>query len=429
MSTVSEKYLRKFRRYPRQLSTQPHTDLGIIVVIPCYNEPGLLATLDSLYEAQPPSCAVEVLVVLNSPADAPRSHHQQTQQSLQELETWAVSHNNPRWRVFALHFPALSRKEAGVGTARKIGMDEAVDRFAQIAHEQGIIVCLDADCTCDTTYFQAIEHHFAKAPGTAGATIYYEHPLDRSLSPAHRQAIAEYELHLRYYVHALRFAGLPIACHTVGSTMVVRAKAYCQIGGMNRRKAGEDFYFMQKLAQTQRLANIRETRVLPSPRISDRVPFGTGKAVGDLLSQTKQPHWDSYHPQSFETLALLIEQAPLRFSTTTTEDTHWLQQLPATLRDFLEKQEFIRKLQELRDNTASSKSFQKRLFQWLNLFVAMKWVHYSRDHEHPNIPVNEAASWLLQKLGQNVPDPQEPHTEALLLKFRALEREDQTTQP
>jgi len=36
-------------------------------------------------------------------------------------------------------------------------------------------------------------------------------------------AIAAYELHLRYYVQALRYAGFPHAHHTVGSCLAVRA--------------------------------------------------------------------------------------------------------------------------------------------------------------------------------------------------------------
>jgi hypothetical protein len=48
---------------------------------------------------------------------------------------------------------------------------------------------------------------------------------------------------------------------------------------MSRRQAGEDFYFIQKVAMQGRYGECRTTRVHPSPRPSDRVPFGTGPDI------------------------------------------------------------------------------------------------------------------------------------------------------
>lgn len=48
---------------------------------------------------------------------------------------------------------------------------------------------------------------------------------------------------------------------------------------MNRRRASEDFYFLQALMRGGRLTELGSTRVLPSPRVSQRVPFGTGRAI------------------------------------------------------------------------------------------------------------------------------------------------------
>ena len=44
--------------------------------------------------------------------------------------------------------------------------------------------------------------------------------------------------------------------------MAVRAHAYARQGGMNRRQAGEDFYFMQKLVDGEQVENIAEATVL-----------------------------------------------------------------------------------------------------------------------------------------------------------------------
>ena len=104
--------------------------------------------------------------------------------------------------------------------------------------------------------------------------------------PRTYHAIALYELHLRYYLHSVRSTGYPHAFHTVGSAFAVRADIYCQEGGMNRRQGGEDFYFIQKVAQRGSWSECNETCVYPSPRPSDRVPFGTGPAVARLIDRS-----------------------------------------------------------------------------------------------------------------------------------------------
>ena len=64
----------------------------------------------------------------------------------------------------------------------------------------------------------------------------------------------------------------------------MRAWAYVKQGGMNRRQAGEDFYFLQKISWLGPMTELANVIVHPSPRLSDRVPFGTGRAVGGFVS-------------------------------------------------------------------------------------------------------------------------------------------------
>ena len=92
-----------------------------------------------------------------------------------------------------------------------------------------------------------------------------------------------YELHLRYLNLFSRFTGFPYAYHTIGSCFGVRAETYASQGGMNKRKAGEDFYFLHKIIPLGEFREINNTCVIPSPRESDRVPFGTGAAIGKYL--------------------------------------------------------------------------------------------------------------------------------------------------
>ena len=125
-------------------------------------------------------------------------------------------------------------------------MDEALRRFDYVNRPEGIILCLDADFTCDFDYLVEIEKWFSD-PERVACSIYFEHPLESPDNQRVTEAIILYELHLRYYVQSLRFASFPYAFHTIGSSMAVRSDVYRKQGGMNKRQAGEDFYFLHKV--------------------------------------------------------------------------------------------------------------------------------------------------------------------------------------
>ena len=303
----TELYFRRFGFCDRQIATRPEEDLGIVVVIPCFNEPDLIGCLEAIWVCARPKCSVEVIVILNSPAGCGAKIASQNQVTLKAADEWITQHCHPRLAFYTLDFPGLPARHAGVGLARKIGMDEALRRFDDVGRPEGIISGFDADCRCEPNYLTALERHFQENPRSPGCSIYFEHPLKGPLPPPVYRAIAVYELHLRYYVQALRHAGFPHAHHTVGSCMAVRAGAYRNQGGMNRRKAGEDFYFVHKIIPLGGFTDLTATTVYPSPRPSDRVPFGTGKAVGDILSGREIK---TYPLEAFLDLKQLVERVP-----------------------------------------------------------------------------------------------------------------------
>lgn len=57
----------------------------------------------------------------------------------------------------------MPAKKAGVGLARKIGMDEAAFRLNSI-NQDGVILCFDADSQCQPNYLKEIESHFLNNP-------------------------------------------------------------------------------------------------------------------------------------------------------------------------------------------------------------------------------------------------------------------------
>jgi hypothetical protein len=401
--SFAEAYLLKAGLREALVEPESHPGLNIIVTIPVYHESGLERCLDSLFQCTCAGFHAEVLILINAPEDAPAEVLEQNKATLAATRAWIQENPHPciDFHVWLDH--SLGKKEAGVGTARKILMDEAVRRFSILGRPEGIIASMDADAVLQPNYLEALVTHFAGGKASTGSgtvpdgcAIRFEHPLspdstagfpeDSAFSPSVYQAIIQYELHLRYYLQSVRYTGYPYAYHTVGSSFAVRADIYCKEGGMNRRQGGEDFYFIQKVAQRGNFSQCNATCVFPSPRPSHRVPFGTGPVVRKL-SEDKGP-LKTYDPRPFGMLrdlfAFIDQPDKLTGS--------W----PEPLQSFLKEQNFSQALEEIRANSASASAFRKRFWRWFNMFRIMKFLHFARKRGYPDIPVAEAAARLLR---------------------------------
>ena len=391
-------YLRTKTLFEAQLTEPPAPDLGIIVVIPAYDETEVVSTLQAIKNCQLPEGAVEVLIVFNDSEKDSEEIKNTNRREFQKVSDWSNQNSTQRLRYYPLHFSGLPAKHAGVGLARKIGMDEACRRFSHNSVENGVIVGFDADSLCEENYLLAIEDHFATQPEIAAASLHFEHPLEgKKFQEGTYSAIARYELHLRYYIHAQRYAGFPFAFQTIGSSMAVRYGDYMRQGGMNKRKAGEDFYFLHKFIALGNFTELKTTTVIPSPRMSGRVPFGTGKAVAAILSD-KELGYKTYSPESieclkpfFDSIGSLYKASGVRLSNIW---NHW----PGPIKGYLDRERFFEILDEIKGNTASESAFSKRFYRWFNAFQVMKYLHHARDHFYPDVPVEEGAGWLLGKL-------------------------------
>lgn len=386
--TLIKKYKEKFGFRIPYFSSVPKNNHQVSVVIPCYNEPDILPTLNSLLVNEFKGFSVEVIVVVNHSEVAVEEVKLHNSKTSAIIESFAKEKNTDQLKF--LVYPAfdLPKKHAGVGLARKIGMDEATYRFAQNGTD-GIILAFDADSLCETNYLQTIFDHFNQSK-TPAVSIHFEHPTDASkqYSQSVIDAIIDYELHLRYYKNALAYVGHPFAFHTIGSSMAVKASAYTKQGGMNRRKAGEDFYFLSKMMLLGDYSEITETKVIPSPRVSDRVPFGTGKAVGEILEQDED--YLTYNPKTFELLKqdfkLLLESFnSVNYKTLSKE-----------FQSFVNENEFEKVIANAKKNSSNEQSYLRRIFQYFDAFWVLKYVHYVRDYFLPNISVRDASIHLIK---------------------------------
>jgi len=394
-------YLERYAYPQQQLHSMPAAGTELIIVIPCYKEKALMKTISSLRNCTLPSHHTEVIIVFNGSDNDSEEINKINKDSIGEFERWVSTQEFKNITFHSICCFELPRKHAGVGLARKIGMDEAVRRFEMLGNKNGVILCTDADTLFPKNYLIEISNYFFAQPKIQACSIHYEHPIDQENS----EEIIAYELHLRYYIEALRHAGHPHAYHTIGSSMAVRSLAYQQQGGMNKRKAGEDFYFLHKLIPNGNFGEITRTHTIPSPRLSDRVPFGTGKAMNDQIKQ--ETELLTYHPKIFDDLKLFLQQIPSLY----TQDA---KQLPDSVALFLNEQYFTEIVNNIRRHSSSASIFTNRFYRWFNGFKVLKYTHLARDCFYPNITISTAAAMLIEE--------KELNTKELLLYYREIQK-------
>ncbi len=366
-----------------QIFDSPDSDLAMIIVIPAFNE-----TLESVQEVlfslvdQSANYIFEVIIVINHGINDDEKIKFQNQKLFDCLEQLKSALDFPLLLLRAFDLP---RKKAGVGLARKIGMDEALRRWHSM-DKNGLIICLDADSPVKHNYIEKIIDWFEKYQKLDAVSIGFEHkhPSDQN----QKLAIIKYELHLRYFIQIQAFVGLPFAIQTVGSAMGVRAYAYAQEGGMPVSKAGEDFYFLHKFIAKNKCGSIEEPLVFPSSRESDRVPFGTGRAIGTMLSSNQI--FSSYDPKSFIPLLNLSDLLDKYYHQNVNlfpnllDSYNWNNH---AINYFINEFMIQEKLNECRENASSFELFKKRFYQKFDAFILMKYVHYMRDNIYFDKPI------------------------------------------
>lgn len=367
-------YFQKHGNYRPLINEAPHPDTTMFVMIPSFREPNVLATLDSLAVCHPPRGVAEVFVIINEPETCSPEVSALNELTYQEVSQWIEKRPPGRIRFHTAPVVKLPQKWAGVGMARKRGMDEALWRFQLLDRPSGIIVSLDADTLVEPHYLTTIEEHFRNHPAHVGATIDFSHQLD-GISDKQREGILLYEKYLKYYKAALTWCGYPNALYTIGSAFAVTADGYMRRGGMTRRKAGEDFYFLQTLTQVGKVGEITDTAVHPSARESDRVAFGTGPSIKHWMEDTEDLRL-TYNVQAFIDLKVLFKRHRELFNMDSGVLATFTDGLPMPLQKFIEEDDLLAGIANLQSNCASEEVFSSRFFHLFNAFKILKFVHF-----------------------------------------------------
>lgn len=411
---METKYFKRNSIFPNALD-QIDADTKIIVVIPAFKENNLLHTLRSLLDCEAPSCRVEVIVVNNLPMGSDSSAI--SEQHLLNADIVALSSLNSFLKFLPLAAFELPVDSFGAGLARKIGMDLAANRFFNIGRYDGVIVSLDADCFVQSNYFVEIEKCFLMK-SISGATLYFEHPLEGDLPLLNYAAITQYELHLRYFNLMLRLIHFPKAFHTVGSSFAVRADAYVKAGGMTKKIAGEDFYFIQKLLSLGGYCDLLSTTVYPSARVSSRVLFGTGAAVTKFVDEEASDFY-TFNPYSFLFLKKLFSNASCFYEVSSDSWEDIISGFDESLLNFICVSDLLDELKKLKANCSNLKVFQKRFFSIVDSLWVVRYLNFAHEGYLSKVPIFEAANLYLQFAGKY---SQKEDVKSLLILFRQIER-------
>lgn len=390
MKFFAEHYIQKNVVYSPFISEPPLPSLAVIVMIPCLNEPEIIKTLESLWSCSPIESTCEVIVAINNSESSSFEVKDFNRQTLRKLIEWKAQNDRPKFTLYPIYADTIPSKFAGAGMARKIGMDEAIRRFNQINNPSGIIVSLDADCLVSENYMEVIEQKF-QDKNCFAATINFSHRIDDLTDEKQKTGIRLYEDYLHYYKKALDYSGFPDSIYTIGSAFAVKAEAYVKQGGMNRRQAGEDFYFLNKLTKLGQVKEITETTVFPSGRVSDRVPFGTGAAMSKWMNAdgdlTK-----TYNFAAFRAIKSLFDRVDSLFRANPEEIKNL--PLPESILEYLSTIDFSAKVLEINKNSSSLISFRKRFFQFFDAFVIMRFLNIAHQNHYKRQNLEEAIAQL-----------------------------------
>ncbi len=297
------KRMHAISKYLEQYAHVEATELQHIyrcaLVIPYFNEP--LTCIDHLKNLVDD---VLLIAVVNNISQTDESEKAQNQALINELQ------KRPHTVVIDKSSQGCELPTpGGVGLARKIGCDTALSLYHQGLIESPWIHTSDADAIFPAEYTY-ISNDIPK-----GAVVYaFKHMSTGDTQ--HDVAMSRYEKALHAYADGLRLAGSPYAYISIGSCLALHAESYAAVRGFSaKRQAGEDFYILNNIRRIAEVTALEKPIIQLSPRLSTRVPFGTGQAVAKLIKDgpdAKATGFATIYPQeAFEALKIYLKENEL----------------------------------------------------------------------------------------------------------------------
>ena len=376
------------------------------ICIPAYNEPPLF--IDRLIQFINKQTNTLAIIVLNRPDNIQENNHSDNHRCKQSLEqqlslNWQhhnlqlhkASNNSAILLVDRFDTGAAIAAKQGVGMARKIAADIALQLINQRHIIEAWIYSTDADVLLPDNYFDRSQSSANKAQtvskNIAAYILAYQHIATDN--QAIDNATQLYERRLNAYVDGLHLANSAYAFQTLGSTLCVHAKHYAMVRGFPKRAAGEDFYLLNKLRKTGAIVALKTPVINIETRISHRTPFGTGTSVDSILAHD-DPEQAAifYHPQLFillrQTLTWLkqlsnneyIKHKNLDWQQTIKNSSEWPIEEQEAIINALKAIDFNSGWTHSLNNSRDVDQFKRQIEAWFDGFKTLKYLHALRDN-------------------------------------------------
>ncbi|MEM6581242.1 MAG: hypothetical protein AAF699_08225 [Pseudomonadota bacterium] len=395
ISKSCERYLQRYREHEIPENSHQAGTWQDVLVTPVYKEsPQLLKRLICLPKGHGRTL---VILVINHPDTQANSQInnaiRQASNSLAPAATTkpqlAIKQLNSHTDLYVHDLDNISGPipaSQGVGLARKIGCDIAFTWIQTGSISSAWMCSGDADAVYPTDYFMQL----ANVPNDRVAAVFpFRHVPGGE--PACDAATALYELRLHCYRLGLEYAASPYAMHTLGSALAVKASSYAQVRGFPKRSGGEDFYLLNKLAKVGAIESLCGNTIDITSRISDRIPFGTGPAVGALCATgelNQQPLF--YHPDCFLALRGFLQTIELRGADLECEHLEAAlaeAEMDAQLREPIcrigKEMGLSAALEHCRRQSTCAAQYLRQFHQWFDGFRTLKFIHGIRDAGRP----------------------------------------------
>ena len=361
----------------------------ISVIIPIKNEfPDFFSALESLNQSwlsfcetsfcEKSSCEKEkilVILVVNALENDNPKVIENNEKLIEALEEAKNQQKYEGLDFFTINLNCKMPEKQGVGYARKLGMDYA------IFFDCKILACLDGDTLVEKNYVEAL-YQFSKdvkEKGELFAVTDFFH--QKAENQFYQKAIDSYEDFLKFHSKKLEECGTPFYPVALGPTLVSSNYAYCAVNGMNLKVAGEDFYFLQsliklKIADGKTLkTSMLNTSVFPSSRISDRVLFGTGSRINELVEDAKNMSQSCDNDKILEKISYpyydewIYDEFKKFFAEKNPEVTK--------LKDFLEDEKFLENFAKMKKNYGKSQNrFEAAFHTWFDGLKIIRGIHF-----------------------------------------------------
>lgn len=261
---------------------------------------------------------------------------------------------------------ALSNKIAGVGIARKIGMDYCI----QYSAADSLFCCLDADTIIAADYLKIIDAQFKKLRFST-AVVNFSHQLNDN--PKINAIVMQYEKLLKKIANKINDTGSPYGYVSMGSTIVCSCKAYIAIGGIQPLKATEDFYFLQQLAKYNSIHKIKNILVYPSARSEQRVYLGTGYRIKNF-SKNKSFQDLDIMPDGFHALKLIYNIVDKNWMLSSNKISNLFKSIDLKVYEYMKNNNFIYIFNQIKKNTDNKQQCQNQFNNWFDNLKIYKFL-------------------------------------------------------